>query len=158
MCYKLDRIQLDWLLNTVKDGDTIASTEVSRLTRSTKQLCEIIELSKEKHLKLVIGSFVVDCTKALDPMTQGMIMMWGVFSEMEKAIISQRVKSGMANAAAKGRAIGRPTTKTETLPNAFLKHYPKYRDKQINITEFSRLCGFSRQTIYKYLSIYMQTN
>lgn len=107
---KIDRVQLDRLLNTVKDGDTIAATEVSRLTRSTKQLCEIIELSKEKHLKLVIGSFVVDCTKDLDPMTQGMIMMWGVFSEMEKAIISQRVKSGMANAAAKGRAIGRPIT------------------------------------------------
>ncbi len=151
---KIDRIQLDRLLNTVKDGDTIAATEVSRITRSTKQLCEIIELSKEKHLKLVIGSFVVDCTKDLDPMTQGMIMMWGVFSEMEKAIISQRVKSGMANAAAKGKAIGRPITKIETLPNAFLKHYPKFRNKQINISEFSRLCGLSRQTIYKYLSIY----
>lgn len=155
---KIDRVQLDRLLNTVKDGDAIYATEVSRLTRSTKQLCEIIELSKEKHLKLVIGSFVVDCTKDLDPMTQGMIMMWGVFSEMEKAIISQRVKSGMINAAAKGKAIGRPITKIETLPNVFLKHYPKYRDKQINATEFSRLCGLSRQTIYKYLSIYTQPN
>ena len=155
---KIDRVQLDRLLNTVKDGDAIYATEVSRLTRSTKQLCEIIELSKEKHLKLVIGNFVVDCTKDLDPMTQGMIMMWGVFSEMEKAIISQRVKSGMANAAAKGRAIGRPITKIEALPNTFLKHYSKYRDKQINITEFSRLCGLSRQTIYKYLSIYVRPN
>lgn len=155
---KLDRIQLDRLLNTVKDGDTIAATEVSRLTRSTKQLCEIIELSKEKHLKMIIGSFVVDCTRDLDPMTQGMIMMWAVFAEMERAIISQRVKSGMANAAAKGKAIGRPTTKIEALPNTFLKHYPKYRDKYINISEFSRLCGLSRQTIYKYLNIYTKSN
>jgi DNA invertase Pin-like site-specific DNA recombinase len=91
-------------------------------------------------------------------MTQGMVMMWGVFSEMEKAIISQRVKSGMANAAAKGKAIGRPITKIETLPNVFLKYYPQYRDKQISITEFSRLCGLSRQTIYKYLSIYTTSN
>lgn len=75
----------------MKDGDAIYATEVSRLTRSTKQLCEIIELSKEKYLKLVIGSFVVDCTNDLDPMTQGMIMMWGVFSEMEKAIISNEL-------------------------------------------------------------------
>ena len=94
----------------------MAATEVYRITRSTNQLYEIIELSKEKHLKLVIGSFVVDCTKDLDPMSQGMIMMWGVFSEMEKAIISLKVKSGMANAAAKGRSIGRPITKIETLP------------------------------------------
>lgn len=64
----------------------------------------------------------------------------------------------MANAAAKGRVIGRPLTKIEELPNKFLKHYPKYRDRQINITEFSRLCGLSRQTIYKYLRIYSDTN
>lgn len=36
-------------------------------------------------------------------MTEGMIMMWSVFAEMERNIISQRVKSGMANAAAKGK-------------------------------------------------------
>lgn len=55
---------------------------------------------------------------------------------MEKAIISQRVKSGMANATAKGRAIGRPLTKIETLPNAFLKHYLKYRDRQLILQSF----------------------
>lgn len=36
---KTDRIQLNRLLDIIKDGDTIATTEVSRLTRSTKQLC-----------------------------------------------------------------------------------------------------------------------
>jgi DNA invertase Pin-like site-specific DNA recombinase len=73
---------------------------------------------------------------------------------MEKAIISQRVKSGMANAAAKGSVIGRPATTTENLPNNFIKHYPKYRDKQVNLSELSRLCGISRQTTYKYIDIY----
>ena len=46
---KEDRIQLKKLLATVKNGDTIISTEVSRITRSTKQLCEIIEFAKNKH-------------------------------------------------------------------------------------------------------------
>ncbi len=44
----------------------------------------------------------MDCTKELDPMTHGMLTMWGVFAEMERNIISQRVKSGMANAISKG--------------------------------------------------------
>ena len=84
------------LLNTIKQGDTIVTTEVSRITRSTKQLCEIIELVQQKHLKLVIGTFIVDCTKGqLDPMTEGMLKMMGVFSEMERNMISQRVRSGM---------------------------------------------------------------
>lgn len=151
---KADRVQLNRLLDMINEGDTIACTEVSRLTRSTKQLCELIEFAKEKQIKLVIGTFTVDCTNELDPMTQGMIMMWGVFSEMEKAIISQRVKSGMANAVSKGTTIGRPMTTIENLPNNFLRHYPKYINKEVNITELARLCTVSRQTIYKYISVY----
>ena len=151
---KADKIEWNRLLSVVECGSTIATTEVSRLTRSTKQLCEIIEIAREKQLKLVIGTFVVDCTNDLDPMTQGMIMMWGVFAEMEKAIISQRVKSGMANAISKGIVVGRPTTTIENLPNNFLRHYQKYANKEINVTELSRLCAVSRQTIYKYIDIY----
>jgi len=154
---KSDRVQLERLLAVVRDGDTIATTEVSRLTRSTKQLCEIIEIAKERRLKLIIGTFTVDCSGVLDPMTDGMLKMMGVFAEMERNMISQRVKSGMANAAAKGSVIGRPSTTTENLPSNFLKHYPKYRDKQVNVSEFARLCGSSRQTAYKYIGIYQDS-
>ena len=48
---------------------------------------------------------VVESADEIDPMTKGMLMMWGVFSEMERDIISQKVKSGMENARAKGHTI-----------------------------------------------------
>ena len=101
---KDDRVELQKLLDIVKTGDTITTTEVSRLTRSTKRLCEILQVIQDKQLILDIGgSFRVDCSKGeMDPMTEGMVKMWGVFAEMERNIISQRVKSGMKNAAAKG--------------------------------------------------------
>ncbi len=150
---KADRAELNKLLNIVQSGDTIISTEVSRITRSTKQLCDIIELAKNKHIKLVLGNFVVDCSKELDPMTEGMLKMMGVFSELERNIISQRVKSGMENAKAKGKTIGRPVTTAEDIPNIFYKHYPKYKNGEINKKEFSRLCNLSYPTIYKYLGI-----
>ena len=54
---KNDRVELQRLLSAVEAGDTIVATEVSRITRSTKQLCEIIELAKDRHIKLVLGSF-----------------------------------------------------------------------------------------------------
>ena len=79
---KFDRLEFQKLLNIVKEGDTIISTEVSRLSRSTKDLCELIEFAKNKKIKLVLGSFVVDCTKVLDPMTEGMLKMMGVFAEL----------------------------------------------------------------------------
>lgn len=150
---KVNRAELNKLLNIVKTGDTIVSTEVSRITRSTKQLCDIIELAKDKHIKLVLGNFVVDCSKELDPMTEGMLKMMGVFSELERNIISQRVKSGMDNAKAKGKAIGRPTTTADDIPSVFYKHYPKYKNGEITKKDFSRLCSLSYPTIYKYLEI-----
>ena len=152
---KVNRVELNKLLDQVKVGDTIVTTEVSRITRSTKQLCEIIEKVKEKQLKLVIGGFIVDCSKGeLDAMTDGMLKMMGVFAEMERNMISERVKSGMANAMAKGKIIGRPITTIDNLPSSFVKHYPKYRNKQINKSELARLCDMSRQSIHKYIKIY----
>ena len=88
---KVNRAELMKLLDVVKPGDTILATEVSRITRSTKQLCDIIELAKERHIKLVLGSFVVDCSKELDPMTEGMLKMMGVFAELERNMCQRRM-------------------------------------------------------------------
>ncbi len=150
---KVNRTELNKLLNIVQPGDTIIATEVSRITRSTKQLCDIIELAKEKHIKLVLGTFVVDCSKELDPMTEGMLKMMGVFSELERNIISQRVKSGMENAKAKGKTIGRPPVTADDIPSVFYKHYPKFQQGQITKKDLSRLCELSYPTVYKYLKL-----
>ncbi len=150
---KVNRIELDRLLNSVNEGDSIVATEVSRITRSTKQLCEIVEFAKGKHIKLVFGNFVVDCSRELDPMTEGMLKMMGVFSELERNMTSQRVKSGMQNAKANGKQIGRPVTTGDDIPQLFYRHYPKYKNGEINKTEFSRLCDLSYPTILKYIKI-----
>ena len=150
---ELNKAESNKLLRIVAPGDTIVATEVSRITRSTKQLCDIIELAKDRHIKLVLGTFIVDCTKELDPMTEGMLKMMGVFSELERNMISQRVKSGMENAKAKGKTIGRPAVTADSIPAIFYKHYPKYKKGEINKKEFSRLCDLSYPTIYKYLRI-----
>ena len=57
------KCQLSSLLEQAQAGDTIITLEVSRLARSTKQLCEIIEAIRAKRLRLVIvGSITVDCS------------------------------------------------------------------------------------------------
>lgn len=117
---------LHMLLNTANEGDTILTLEVSRLTRSTQQLCEIVETIKQKRLRLVIvGSITVDCRNGeIDPMSQAFVQMSAVFAELELSIIRARVKSGMANAKAKGRPIGRKPTTKDDIPAIFYKHYP----------------------------------
>ena len=147
--------QLSSLLEQAEKGDTILTLEVSRLARSTKQLCEIIEVVKNKCLRLaIVGSITVDCTSGqIDPMTNAFLQMSGVFAELELQIIRTRVRSGMANAAAKGAKIGRPQTTVDNIPPAFLRHYPAYKKKQLNLSEFARVCSLSRTTIYKYISL-----
>ena len=153
---KTDRPELNKLLDVIKTGDTIVTTEVSRLTRSTKHLCEILQTVQERKIRLLIGSFSVDCrADDIDPMTKGMLMMWGVFSEMERDIISQRVKSGMKNAVAKGKRLGRPKTTVDTLPDKFWKYYKLYKDGEVTVSDFARLMGCSRTTVYKYMDMAM---
>ena len=136
-------------------GDTILTLEVTRLARSTQQLCEIIGRVREKRLRLVIiGSITLDCREGrADPMSEAFLQMAGVFSQLELAMIRSRVRSGMANAKAKGKQIGRPQTTKDSIPAIFLRHYPAYKSGQLNITELSRVCDLSRTTIYKYISL-----
>ena len=136
-------------------GDTIIVLEVSRLARSTQQLCEIIEIIREKHLRLVIvGSITLDCRNGhSDPMSEAFLQMAGVFSQLELAMIRSRVRSGMENARAKGKQIGRPQITIDDLPSGFLRHYPAYKSGQLNISELARVCDLSRTTIYKYIDL-----
>lgn len=148
------RPELQKLLSSIKPGDTIIATEVSRLTRSTLQLCEILELIKECHLRLIIGSVEIDCREhEADPMTMGMLMMLGIFAEMERELISERIRSGIATAKSKGKVIGRPKLDVSKLPTKFWKYYPAYQKGALTKTELATLCGVSRMSIYRYIRL-----
>jgi len=147
--------QQEAMFAQAQPGDTIITLEVPRLARSTQQLCEIIEKIREKRLRLVIvGSITLDCREGrADPMSEAFLQMAGVFSQLELAMIRERVRSGMANAKAKGKQIGRPRLAIDDLPANFLRHYPAYKKGQLNVSELARVCELSRTTTYKYINL-----
>ena len=147
--------QQEAMLDQADTRDTIIVQEVSRLARSTQQLCEIIDRVREKDLRLIIiGSITLDCRNGqADHMSEAFLQMAGVFSQLELAMIRARVKSGMDNAKAKGKKIGRPHTTKEDIPAVFYRHYPAFLADRINLTELARLCRLSRPTVYKYLKL-----
>ena len=151
------KVEFEKLLRVIEEGDTLVVTEVSRISRSTKQLCEIIELVQERKLKLIIkDSITIDCTKGeIDPMTKAFLQMSGVFAELEKNMISQRVKSGMANAKAKGKRIGRPDLNVDDITgnDRFMNAYKLWKSKSIKKIDIQRLTGMSRVTIDKYIKV-----
>lgn len=152
---KNNKVELTKLLDVVCEGDTILVTEISRFTRSTKQLCEMIEIVKDKHLKLqIIKSITIDCTSGnIDPMTKAFLQMAGVFAELEHDMICSRVKSGVANARAKGKQIGRPQLTINDIPDKVKKYYEMYINGDISKTDYAKMCDISRPTLDKYLSI-----
>lgn len=155
---KVDRAELNKLFSVVREGDTIVTTEVSRITRSTKQLCDLIEFIKARCIKLVIvNSVTIDCTHGdIDPMTKAFLQMAGVFAELERNMTVARIKSGMENAKAKGKHIGRKETTIKDIPSMFLRYYQEYKEDKYNITELAKLCGLSRTTVYKYIRMIEQ--
>lgn len=150
-----DKKQLALLLERATPGDTIITTEVSRLSRSTKQLCEIIDRIQKQKLRLeILGSITIDCRSGeLDPMTKAFLQMSGIFAELELSMIRARVRSGMANAKAKGAKIGRPQVTAEEIPSVFYRHYPAFKKGSLNVSELARVCNLSRTTVYKYISL-----
>lgn len=150
---KQNRPELIKLLSCIGERDSLVVTEVSRITRSVKQLCDIIEIVKEKKMKLIIGNFVIDCTGKIDHMTEAMLQMMGVFSELERNMTIDRIRSGIANARAKGVRLGRPKKTSAEVPKKVLEFWSIYKSGIISKTDYAKICNITRPTLYKYIAL-----
>ncbi len=148
-----DRVELNRLLSMAKENDEIYAIDPSRVTRSLKFMMELLDLAKEKKIKLVMGDFILDCTGEISVFTQGQLMMLGLINEIQRLLIVSAVKEGLAASREKGIIGGRPRTTKENIPDIFYKYYPMYKSGQLNKVEFTRITGLSRSSIYKYIDI-----
>ena len=110
---------------------------------------------KGLRMRLVLlGSITVDFRdRRIDPRSQAFIQIPSVFAVLERSSLRVRARPGMANAAAKGKHIGRPQTLKEGIPAIFYKHYPAFASGQMDVSELAKICGLSRPTVYKYLKL-----
>lgn len=154
-----DHAELNRLFAVLREGDTITVTEAKVFAGAVQSLCEILDMVQNRRLRLKIGkSFDMDCRlEQINPMTKGMIMMWGVFAEMERNTtsgnISDKIRKGMEKAKENGKTLGRPKTVKDDLSDKFWKFLPIYENGSITITEFAMLLNVSRPTLYKYLKM-----
>ena len=148
------RHELDKLYAKLVEGDTIAVTEVSRLSRSLHHLLHIEEDAKARKIRLECGSLVLDfAAEKVDPMAVAMYHMMGVFAELERGVTVERIKSGLANARAKGASMGRPRKTAEHVPEGVKNLLPRYEKGEFSKAEYARMAGISRFTLYKYLRL-----
>ena len=104
-----ERPQFDALLNGVarREFDMIAAWSVDRLGRSLQDLLGFLLELQSKRVDLYLHQQALDTST---PMGKAMFQMCGVFAELERSIIQERVRAGLERARAKGVTLGRPRT------------------------------------------------
>ena len=137
-----DRPKLQELLSILKEGDELYVIDASRLTRSLSQLLLILDLCKERKLKLIMGDFILDCRGELSVLTQGQIMMLGVLNEMQRLMIVESVNEGLAAAKERNGGVnpgGQPKLTKERLLEKKPEIYELYgllKSKTISFKSF----------------------
>jgi DNA invertase Pin-like site-specific DNA recombinase len=99
---------IEELLGTLAAEDRLVVSELSRLGRSLGQVIRIVDELVKRKIRFVAIKEAIRFEGKQDMQTKVMIALFGLFAEVERDLISQRTKEGLAAARAKGRLLGRP--------------------------------------------------
>lgn len=142
---KKDRPVLMKLLEFARKNDTVVITDLTRISRSTKDLVSLVdELGKRGiNIKSLKESWLDTST------AQGKLMftIMAGLAQFERDLISERTKEGLKSARMRGRTGGRPTVKQENIDRAF----KLYDSRKMTIPEICDMCHISKNTLYNYL-------
>jgi DNA invertase Pin-like site-specific DNA recombinase len=102
------RQQLLGLIDTLQPGDRLIVSELSRLGRSLNQILQIVDRLIRQGVRLVAIKESIRFEGKQNLQTKAMIALFGLFAEVERDLIAERTKEGLAAAKAKGKQLGRP--------------------------------------------------
>ncbi len=140
-----DRPQLEELLKVLRKGDKVVVYKLDRISRSTKHLIELSEQFNELDVDFISISDNIDTSTA---MGKFFFRMMASIAELERDIISERTKSGLEAARARGRMGGRPSKQSEKVETAL----KMYKSKDHTIREITEATSLSKTTLYRYLN------
>ncbi|MGX1195999.1 recombinase family protein [Metabacillus sp. SLBN-84] len=139
---KRDRPELNSMLEFLRTGDEVVVTDLTRLSRSTKDLIEITEKISQRgaHLKSLKEAWL-DTTTAHGKM---LFTIFAGIAQFERDLTSERTKEGILAARKRGKHPGRPKADTEKI------QYALYLIEQgITQMEAAEKAGISRMTLYR---------
>jgi DNA invertase Pin-like site-specific DNA recombinase len=100
-----DRI-LGKVLESLKKGDTLIVTELSRLGRSLFDVMSILNDAMEKEV--ILYSIKEGYTLGANISSKVLAFAFGLSAEIERQLISQRTKEALQRRKAEGKSLGRP--------------------------------------------------
>jgi len=141
---KRDRPELNRMLEGLRAGDTVVVVELSRVSRSTKDLLEIVDTIHKKgaHFRSLNERWLDTTT----PQGQLIFTIFAGLCQFERDLIAERTKSGLKAAAARGRKGGRPGTRPE-----LVTAIEEMRKARMKIDQIVAETGVSRSVVNRIL-------
>lgn len=136
------RPQLQAMLEYVREGDTLTVESFSRLSRSTKDLLEIVDTLRRKNVRLVSLKESVDTET---PQGKFVLTVFAAISEFEREQMLERQREGIAIAKAAGKYRGRKK-KVVNMEWLLLA-----KAEQMTVAEACRRTGIQPSTYYRWL-------
>jgi DNA invertase Pin-like site-specific DNA recombinase len=144
---KKDRQELNKMINSLENGDTVVIADLTRVSRSTKDLLEIIDKIKSKGASIKsIKDTWLDTTSE-NPYNDFLLTVMSGLSQLERDLISQRTKEGLASAKARGRNGGRPSKQNEKGETVKILY-----NNGMKITDIVKQTGLSRSTVNRIIN------
>lgn len=141
---KKDRPALNELLKRLRTGDTLVVYELKRLGRNTKQLLALAEDFQKNGIEFVSLTEQIDTT---NPMGRFVFTTWCALAQLDRDIISENTKSGLAAARARGRIGGRKSHDKKQVDTALKMYY----SNEFTFNEIREATGISKQSIYDHI-------
>lgn len=139
-----ERPQLEKLLSELEEGDTVVIPDLTRLSRSTKDLLEIVQLIKAKGAAIKSLKDTWLDTTSDNPYSEFLLTIMSALSQLERDLISQRTKEGLASANARGRKGGRPKKRNDKAALVLMM-----LEQGHTVKEIEKAAEISRATVYR---------
>ncbi len=141
------RPQLELLLSILREGDVVHIHSMDRLARNTRDLLNLVKEINDKGANVVFHKEnLTFCQSKKDPYQNLMMTMLGAVAELERSLILERQKEGIALAKSKGKYQG----KKKKLSNEQVVQLIEL-SKKTSISKVAKQFGISRPTVYAYL-------
>src|SRR4029078_11316019 len=135
-----------WKGATRREFDIVMVWAVDRLGRSLTHLVNFLSEIHAKKIDLFIHQQGIDTTT---PAGKALFGVLGVFSEFERSMIQERVRSGIKRVRANGQRWGRRTIE-ETDPASCMKIL-ELRRQGIGMAAIAKLVGMNSRTVWRFL-------
>lgn len=131
---------LDACLDYLRSGDTLAVQALDRLGRRTSALLRLVDDLAGRGVSLRILNLGVDTGT---PAGQAFLTIAAALSQMERDVLTERTRQGLAAARARGRVGGRPRVLTDEQ----VRVAADWRCSGRSWAEIARLLGSSERTV-----------